>query len=232
MAAIHRLIFIMCPASDFRHAASGFVGDALETGSWKREAGLRLLVITTTFITVFSVHAFAQSDGSLVGTIARARTFPVPVREYVAEELSARDDLVLPPNLLTVPQHQALLERMLRSSAMFQRQCVRIANAPWLTVTIEFVAAHSTQGARARTQIVRRDRGLSAAIYVALLDDYVELVAHEIEHVIEQLDGIDLPVKAGVAESGVWQVGKDNAFETTRAIQVGRRVAREFRARQ
>jgi hypothetical protein len=191
---------------------------------------LRVLATTSCFITVLCVSAFAQSDSSVVGTIARARTFPLPVREYVAAELPAGDDLVLPPNLLISPQNRPLLERMLRHSAMFQRQCIRIANAPWLAVTIEFVAAHSTQGGRARTQIVRRDRALNAAISVALLGDYVELIAHEIEHVIEQLDGIDLPSKAMVAESGVWQVGKDDTFETTRAIRIGRKVANEVRA--
>jgi hypothetical protein len=49
-----------------------------------------------------------------------------------------------------------------------------------------------------------------------------ELIAHEMEHILEQLEGVDLQARGGV----VWKSG-DTAFETSRAIEAGRQAARE-----
>jgi hypothetical protein len=46
------------------------------------------------------------------------------------------------------------------------------------------------------TQMVRRAEGLSAHIAVSRLDDVVEFIAHEIEHVIKQIEGVDLARQA------------------------------------
>jgi hypothetical protein len=59
-------------------------------------------------------------------------------------------------------------------------------------------------------------------------DNQEELIAHELEHVIEQLDGIDLHALASRPATGV-HVCADGAFETTRAVKVGRAVAGEVR---
>jgi hypothetical protein len=61
------------------------------------------------------------------------------------------------------------------------------------------------------------------------LGDFMELLAHELEHVIEQLDGIDLAAKAALARSGV-RTCVDGTFETNRAARVGSLVAVEARA--
>ena len=42
-----------------------------------------------------------------------------------------------------------------------------------------------------------------------------------------QLDGVDLAAKSRLRDSGVRRTGPLDAFETTRAIVTGRRVARE-----
>jgi len=81
------------------------------------------------------------------------------------------------------------------------------------------------------TRIVRQNDGLTARIEVARFDDLVELIAHEIEHVIEQIDAIDLAADAGQPGTGVHTVGADGMmFETARAARVGVSVAREVRA--
>jgi len=73
---------------------------------------------------------------------------------------------------------------------------------------------------------MRHENGVlvSVDIHLARLEDPVELIAHEIEHVIEQLDEADL--EAHARSGNVWK-GDDGAFETRRAIAVGRRVASE-----
>jgi hypothetical protein len=71
---------------------------------------------------------------------------------------------------------------------------------------------------------------MEVEIYLSRLDDPVELIAHELEHVIEQLDHVDLPSRAALPGTGVRRtVSPDGAFETTRASQTGLRVAQEVR---
>jgi hypothetical protein len=57
--------------------------------------------------------------------------------------------------------------------------------------------------------------------------DMVELVAHEIEHVCEQIEGVDLRALSLRHDSGVYDMG--GHYETQRAIAAGHRVSRELR---
>ena len=120
---------------------------------------------------------------------------------------------------------------MAAESPTFRRQLIRIAAEPRLTVHVEVLPERSIPGARAVTRLVRRDGMLTARIEVSALDDVVELIAHEIEHVIEQIDGVDLATYAGLPGTGVHTVGAGGiAFETVRASRIGENVAREVRA--
>jgi hypothetical protein len=117
---------------------------------------------------------------------------------------------------------------MLQRSPMFRRQCLRLAAAPHLAVVVRIMHP-LTGGPRARTQIRRADRNrLIASMEISPVGDFTELLAHELEHVIEQLDGIDLAGKAAVARSGV-RCCSDGAFETSRAVRIGTVVALEAR---
>jgi hypothetical protein len=61
-------------------------------------------------------------------------------------------------------------------------------------------------------------------------DNAVEMIAHEFEHIIEQLDEVDLGRKARRARSGVHAIdGAGLVFETKRALHIGLRVVEEFR---
>jgi hypothetical protein len=116
---------------------------------------------------------------------------------------------------------------MVKRSVMFRRQCLRLAAAPHLTVTLRNF--HHPSGPKARTTIRRTADGrLSAIVDIQPLGDLEELIAHEIEHIIEQLDEVDLPERAALRGSGVRICG-DGTFETERAIHVGRLVARQAR---
>jgi Tol biopolymer transport system component len=77
----------------------------------------------------------------------------------------------------------------------------------------------------ART-VMKFDQGVltTAHVYITRFHDPAELIAHEFEHVLEQLDGIDLT--AHLETGNVWR-REDGAMETLRATEVGRRVARE-----
>jgi hypothetical protein len=121
---------------------------------------------------------------------------------------------------------------MLRDSPTFRRQCLRIADSPRLSIVFEYIRP-STERLRARATVSTGPDGRrTAMVGIRTLDDPVELIAHEIEHVIEQLDGVDLHALAAVPASGVHVCDCGNgAFETVRAIRVGLDVAREVHQR-
>ena len=54
----------------------------------------------------------------------------------------------------------------------------------------------------------------------------IELIGHEFEHLLEQIEGLDLKRLAGVKGSGV-RVLEGQVFETDRAQAAGRLVAAE-----
>jgi hypothetical protein len=145
-----------------------------------------------------------------------------------AEPYAAADGVVAPPNLSVPAPYRTTVERMIERSPMFRRQCLRLAAALHLTVIVKMVHP-LTGGPRARTEIKREDGSrLVATVTINPLGDFMELLAHELEHVIEQLDGIDLAAKSSVAHSGVRSC-VDGTFETSRAVRVGSVVAVQAR---
>jgi hypothetical protein len=184
----------------------------------------------STVLGVAGVPLFAQSNSGVRATRALDRTAVGIAREYVAAESVEHLPAALPRNLLVPSVYRALVEAMLRQSATFARQCQRIESASQLTVTLELGHHHTSSAARARTRIVREAGRLKATVVIVQATHLVELIAHEIEHIIEQLDDIDLASKAAVPHSGVQTLDTNGpVFETVRARVIGLRVADEVR---
>jgi hypothetical protein len=185
------------------------------TGAWHR------LAIVSCMLGALSRPATAQSRASFGA-----------VHEYVAVGAESAEQVALPSNLIASPIYREVLESMIHGSATFRRQCLRIAGERRLTIRLEPMPASWTRGARAITRIVRQPSGvMSATIGIGRFENEVELIAHEMEHVIEQLDEVDLPSRAALPDTGVHALDAGGiAFETTRAVRVGLTVAREVRA--
>lgn len=142
----------------------------------------------------------------------------------------AHAQLALPSNLHVAPIYREFVEAIADHSPTFEGQLMRIATATGVDVHVAIVPR--VLGARARTRMVRDPEGLTAWIEVSRLDNVVELLAHEIEHVIEQIERVDLTIGAKFAETGIYSVSVDGtAFETVRAARAGVRVAREVAGR-
>lgn len=151
------------------------------------------------------------------------------VHQYVATEAVPKQ-LAPPPNLHVSPVYRPLVESMLRASPTFRRQCMRIAGDPRLTVRLTIGTASSRSDIRATTRLTWNDKGrLDAVVDIGSRQDTQELIAHEIEHIIEQLDGVNLAARAALPHTGVTAIGHaDNMFETTRAKRVGLKVVSEL----
>jgi hypothetical protein len=139
---------------------------------------------------------------------------PVPSREAL-----------LPANLIVPDVVRPLVTSMWWQSPTFRRQCARLAEYPDVIVHIEL--AVRVRDGWARSRLERHPGGGNAAVLIELRAParYVESIAHELEHVLEQVDGTDLPRLARQAVDGVVRSG--GQYETARAQWVGRRVARE-----
>lgn len=170
--------------------------------------------------------AIAQSSSGF----ELARTSFTSVHQYVAAEAIPRQ-LAAPANLVVHEMYRPLVESMLRDSPTFRRQCLRIAGEPKLTVHLAIGRPRWRSDFRAVTRMTRKPNG-ALAVYVEIggLDNTVELIAHEFEHIIEQLDGVDLAARAALPHTGVSMVGGvTDIFETRRAKLIGLRVASEVR---
>jgi len=136
------------------------------------------------------------------------------------------EDTGLPPNLSAAAVFNPYLDRMIRMSPTFRSQCRRLGAVPSVRVQLRLEDPQRQPSSfRART-VFARDQGVlvAADILLSPSPDAVELIAHEIEHVLEQLDGVDLDAHVG---SGNVRKRADGAFETRRATEAGLRVARE-----
>ena len=134
-------------------------------------------------------------------------------------------DAGLPANLVVPDLLRPLVTTMWRTSATFRRQCARLGENPAVVVHIELVAR--MRHGRALSRVERHDGGVHASVQIELRTPelYVELIAHELEHVLEHVDGTDVSRLARQGLDGVMNV--DGQYETARARSVGRTVARE-----
>lgn len=132
----------------------------------------------------------------------------------------------LPPNVDGGALVPTML-RLLEGSETFRQQCERIALVPSLHIAIRIGHQMPSDG-RAETVIGRYRAGaIRAAVDIRFGQDYAELIPHELEHVLEQLDGVRL--RDEVKARRAWRLGS-GAFETKRAIAAGLQVRQELEA--
>lgn len=137
----------------------------------------------------------------------------------------------LPLNLSIPDCMKPALCKMLDRSPTFRRQCREIDQSRRLRIVIKLVADIPWPRCRALSTVKRyRDgRLVITTMIVAARNDYVEMIAHEFEHAVEQIEGLDLR-KLAFAEGGRVYRTEDGIFETKRAIEAGLIVASEFRS--
>ena len=131
----------------------------------------------------------------------------------------------LPPNLVVADMIRPLVTSMWGLSRTFRRQCARLTKHPEILVQIRIRLGVSNGRAQAVVQHEQGRRHVEVQIEQRKPELYVEYIAHELEHVLETVDGMDLPRLARQRVDGVMDLG--GRYETVRAESVGRMVARE-----
>jgi hypothetical protein len=162
---------------------------------------------------------------ALVSTVAAVAT---PCR-------AAGGDTTLPAASLGsvqfAPELRAYVDRMLAHSATFRAQYQRVVEHPGVIVSGRFDPTINERTFRALSTIRRYDSGLLVVSMAISPSAHVdEYIAHEFEHILEQIEGLDLPELARRHSAGIWFSGP-SLIETSRAVRAGRAVSDEMRAR-
>ena len=162
---------------------------------------------------------FALTTLLMVGTPGlTAAQSPADPADCTHLPLNIRADRALVP----------IIEQALSQSPTIRRQCQTIAGVASVRVDVHLRSGRLIAGARAEGRIVRYEFGaITAEIFIPVCVDQMEMLAHEFEHVIEQIDGVNLAHRSEVRGSGVSRLS-DGAFETTRAKAAGRAAAQEL----
>ena len=144
------------------------------------------------------------------------------------DDAPAAAPLIEPANVVIPEGVRETVAAMLRASPTFRRQCARIGRTSILRVVVTRSLLSGGAAGGALTRITRVAGGrLVAEVELGHAGDHVTLLAHEFEHILEQLDGVDLAAMAVRAGTGVRELPHARGFETERAIAVGRQVADE-----
>lgn len=133
--------------------------------------------------------------------------------------------LILPANVDMPRDLARVLRRIYERSPTFRAQCERVARAENLRVTVR-IDTRIPSRCRAFTIVRRQGYDIHAEVHLPVSNALIELVGHEFEHVIEQIEGLDLKRLARVKGSGVREA-EPRVFETDRAQSAGRVVAAE-----
>jgi hypothetical protein len=135
--------------------------------------------------------------------------------------------IVLLPANLTVPNSlRPVLEKMIQRSPKFRQQIETLARRPGVRVNVSYGGLRGERRYHALSTVRRHQWGamvVQTTLYVP--SDIVEVMAHEMEHICEQIEGVDLRRLAAAKSEGILTFS--GHYETMRAIRVGQQVARE-----
>jgi hypothetical protein len=172
---------------------------------------IRPCIITLALIALIATDVFAR------GTSEKKHSDAAP------GELASATSIQFAPEL------RSEVDDLLRRSPTFRAQYQRIAEAGSVVVGVNVDVRLCETSYRARTTFRRYQSGvILAAVAIGPGSHRGEWIAHEFEHILEQLDGRDLPKLANNHSNGVWYSGSD-VIETDRAIRAGRTVRDELR---
>jgi hypothetical protein len=183
-----------------------------------------LLVSCVLGICLHSISLLAQ-PGSLA---TPARPFEQSAIDLVMPETIGSSTVVAyqPAAVVVDSKLRALIDDLLQRSTAFRRQWQRLTRVPRLSIRIELVHVHRVGAADAATEVSDLpDGSLVAVVAIPGGVRLAELIAHEVEHVLERLDGVKVAARHALGDRSVRH--GSGTFETARAVLVGQMVAAE-----
>lgn len=164
--------------------------------------------------------------GALTSTLLAPTTAPYANGGAVTPATVCDADTPSLPSSITIDKGlEPIVRWTLENSPTFRHQCRVLAGAAALTATVRVTARTPDSTERALSVVRRLPSGrIDVSIEIRSSASLSELLGHEFEHVIEQLDGVNL---RELQASGEARKIESGAFETRRAIDAGQRVSAE-----
>ncbi len=140
----------------------------------------------------------------------------------------------LPPDFPTKiwvqPMLRELVSQMWRTSPTFRRQALRVQETPAIQVQLRLDPALADHRDHRAICELRMYTGGAIIARLAIAPVRMpELIGHEMEHVIERLDGIRVERESREHKTGFYVIDSyRGSYETDRAIRVGRQVMAEM----
>jgi hypothetical protein len=131
-----------------------------------------------------------------------------------------------PCRLIPVSTLRRVVEKGMERSETIRRQCDELATAG-AVVNLQWETTTDSKS-HARTGIGVHGGVVVATVKLPPLGDTIVLMAHELQHVVEQTRGLDLAAEVKRPNSGVWEAYGGH-YETQAAVDVSRRVGQELR---
>ena len=160
-----------------------------------------------------------------------AEPIAVTTPSFAAPRLPAADlPRDFPTKIWVQPKLRETVSRMWAASPTFRRQCLQVQAGGAIQVQIRvdpWLASNSVH--RALCELRSYTGGGIIARMTISPDQMIELIAHEMEHVCERLEGIHVEDEVRMARPGYHLVdaSNDRRYETDRAVRVGRQVMAE-----
>jgi hypothetical protein len=139
----------------------------------------------------------------------------------------------LPVNIQAERSLAPVITQLMARSLTLRAQCLRIAASPATHVSITATVAIMEAGTRARSFARRYLSGL-LVVEVQIppaARDFAELLAHELEHVSELIDGVHFEALAAAGNPEIVRRRSDGSFESERARRAGMAAAAEVARR-
>ena len=158
-----------------------------------------------------------------------AAPLALQVRPPVPAALSCEGpDARWPDNVVFLDDLDHLATRTLRQSETVRRQCREFATAASrIRIRVRLDVRLIERPFRAQSVVHKTVEGhMLALVALAGRGQIAEWIAHEFEHLLEQLEGVCLDTLRRETRSA-W-LSADRMFESARAIQAGRRALREI----
>lgn len=137
-----------------------------------------------------------------------------------------------PRNIVVQPELRPVIAQLWEGSPTFRAQCLKIGeHARYRVAIVHDPALSLSRSCRAQCVMRIYSTGFVTARVMVPHNSHalIELIPHELEHVIEHIDGVDVKRDATRCGSGAYEAG-GGRIETVRAVRVGRQARQEIQA--
>jgi hypothetical protein len=128
------------------------------------------------------------------------------------------------------PECEPLFRQLLARSPVVRRQYERLSAARNVSIFVSLVSRLPGDRHAQTVFYPGPSGGFEAWVEISSplrAEEYAELLAHELEHVMERIEGVNLASLARQRNGGV-SMSADGSFETVRAIRAGRQASRDL----